>query len=208
MRKSRSTAFGSMRVKTPLAFKGERIGILGGSFNPPHAGHVNVSRTAMKRLGLSRVWWLVTPGNPLKPHGGLPHLAQRMAACRSITASRREVVTGFEAELGTTYTAETLAFLVQRHPGVHFVWVMGADSLAGMHRWRRWREIARTMPMAVVDRPGWRWQALASPAARQLAAARLPERQAGRLAHGGRRRWAFLTTPLSPLSSTVLRSAT
>lgn len=211
MHKSRRPPFGSIRVKTPLAYPGERIGIMGGSFNPPHAGHATVSQTALKRLGLSRIWWLVTPGNPLKANGGLPDLDARMAACRVYARSPREVVTGFEADLGTSYTAATLAFLRLRHPGVRFVWVMGADNLAGFHRWQQWREIARTMPMAVVDRPGWRWRALSSPAARRLADNRMPENRAAGLAtrrarHGGSAGWSLISTRLSEQSSTNLRN--
>ncbi len=214
MHKSRRPQFGSIRVKTPLAFRGERIGVMGGSFNPPHAGHATVSQTALKRLGLSRIWWVVTPGNPLKANGGLPDLAERMDACRTLARRPREVVTGFEAELGTTYTAATLAFLRLRHPGVRFVWVMGADNLAGFHRWQQWGTIARLMPMAVVDRPGWRWKALASPAARRFAASRLPERRVGSLGRKaigslgkrGGAGWSLVSTRLSDLSSTDLRS--
>lgn len=214
MQKSRRPPFGSIRVKTPPAYPGERIGIMGGSFNPPHSGHATVSQTALKRFGLSRIWWLVTPGNPLKTNGGLPDLAARMAACRQYAHRPREIVTGFEAELGTPYTAATLAFLRMRHPGVQFVWVMGADNMAGFHRWQQWRSIARMMPMAVVDRPGWRWRALASPAARRFAAQRFPESRAGELgrrSHRGQKHdraagWSLLSTRLSDVSSTDLRS--
>jgi nicotinate-nucleotide adenylyltransferase len=198
--------FGSISVKTPLAFPGERIGIMGGSFNPPHAGHLTVGRTAMRRLRLDRVWWLVTPGNPLKANDGLPPLEARMAACRALGLGRREIVTGFEAALGTPYTAATLAFLKRRFPGVRFVWVMGADNLAGFHRWQRWTSIARSMPLAVVDRPGWRWRALASPAAGRLARGRTPEGRAPLLPTEGQGRWTLLTTRLSPISSTALRA--
>lgn len=214
MQKSRRPQFGAIRVKTPLAYPGERIGIMGGSFNPPHAGHATVSQTALKRLGLDRIWWLVTPGNPLKSNGELPDLAARMAACRTFARSPHEVVTGFEAELGTPFTAATLAFLKLRHPRVHFVWVMGADNLAGFHRWQQWPEIARTLPMAVIDRPGWRWKALASPAARRFAARRLPESRAGELGRraarplrkNGGAGWSLISTRLSELSSTDLRN--
>lgn len=214
MQKSRRPQFGSIRVKTPPAYPGERIGIMGGSFNPPHAGHATVSQTALKRLGLARIWWLVTPGNPLKSNGALPDLAARMAACRRFARPPREVVTGFEAELGTPFTAATLAFLRRRHPGVRFVWVMGADNLAGFHRWQQWRDIARMMPMAVVDRPGWRWRALASPAARRFATARIPEQRAAELGRRPLRQirpaqpaagWSLLSTRLSDVSSTELR---
>ena len=128
---------------------------------------------------------MVTPGNPLKDRNGLPPLEDRMAASRRLVTDPRIKVTGFEAALGTAYTYETLRYVTRRFPGIHFVWVMGADNLAGFHRWQRWRDIARLVPMAVVDRPGWRLAALASPAALSLARYRVAEDRAGRLCHHG-----------------------
>ncbi len=148
--------FGSLAVRTPLALPGQRIGIMGGSFNPPHAGHLAVSETALRRLDLDRLWWVVTPGNPLKSKDGLPPLASRIAACRALLSDPRIEVTGFEADLGSPYTAATLAFLKSRFPRTHLVWVMGADNLASFDRWQDWRRIAALMPIAVVDRPQWR----------------------------------------------------
>ena len=197
--------FGSLRVATPLALPGQRIGVMGGSFNPPHEGHLAISRTAIRRLALDRLWWVVTPGNPLKSHHGLPPLAERMAACRRLAADPRIEVTGFEAELGSPYTAVTLAFLTSRFPRTRFVWVMGADNLAAFHRWQTWRAIASLMPIAVVDRPGWRLPALASPAARALQRWRVSDRHAARLARARPPAWAFLDTRLSGLSSTEIR---
>lgn len=205
--RSLSQTFGSIDVKTPLVLAGQRVGIMGGSFNPPHEGHRIVAETAVKRLQLDQLWWVVTPGNPLKSNGGLPPLSQRMQAAQKFACGPRMKVTGFEAELGTPYTAATLAFLKLRHPGVHFVWVMGADNLATFDRWQLWRQIAATMPIAVIDRPGWRLKALASPAAAALTAARICESQAGRLAVMPAPAWTFLTSKLSPLSSTALRNA-
>lgn len=205
MQKSRRPPFGPIRVKAPLAFPGERVGVMGGTFNPPHAGHAVVSRTALRRLRLSRIWWVVTPGNPLKGRDELPEIEERVAACRRLARAPLEIVTSFEAQLGTSYTAATLAFLKLRYPGVTFVWIMGADNLAGFHRWQDWTAIARMMPMAVVDRPGWRWRALASPAARRLAALRVPETRAYGLGASGRPGWTLLSARLSPLSSTALR---
>lgn len=196
---------GSLLVETPLALPGQRIGIMGGSFNPPHAGHVGVSRTALRRLALDRIWWLVTPGNPLKSHGGLADLETRIAACRRLATDPREIVTGFERGLGTRFTATTLAFLHRRYPGTHFVWVMGADSLAGFHRWQQWRGIAATTPIAVIDRPGWRWKALASPAARAMARQRIGEADARHLALR-KSGWCFVSSRLSQLSSSDLRA--
>lgn len=188
-----------------MAGAGQRIGLMGGSFNPPHDGHLRVAETAMKRLRLDAVWWLVTPGNPLKSHAELPPLGDRIAACRRLVGTRRIVVTGLEADLGTSFSAATIAYLRLRRPDVRFVWVMGADNLAQFHRWRDWRWIASALPIAVVDRPGWRLPALSGTAARRLASSRLPEEQAGLLAVSRPPAWVLLTTRLSPLSSTTLR---
>lgn len=205
--RSTPSSFGTVRARTPLAEPGQRIGLLGGSFNPPHAAHLSASRIALRRLGLDWVWWIVTPGNPLKSHGELESLASRMAACRQLIDDTHILPTAFEAELPTAYTAVTLAFLKRRHPQVRFVWLMGADNLASFHRWQHWRQIAQLMPIAVVDRPGWRLKALASPAGRALARWRRPETEAGRLPLMPAPAWIFLTGPLSPLSSTLLRAA-
>lgn len=200
------SSFGSISVRVPPVFSGARIGVMGGTFNPPHAGHVEISRTAMRRLKLDQLWWVVTPGNPLKENGGLPATAERVAACRALIHDPRVVVTSFEEELGAPYTAGTLAFLKTHFPSAHFIWVMGADNLAGFHRWQRWREIATAMPIAIIDRPSWRLKALASPAAQALERARIPENRAGELTRRKAPAWVFLTSRLSPLSSTMLRS--
>jgi nicotinate-nucleotide adenylyltransferase len=204
---STPSRFGAIRVHTPEVGAGRRIGLMGGSFNPPHEGHAVVAATALRRLRLDQVWWVVTPGNPLKSNGSLAPLAERMAACRQLARSPRMRVTAFEADLGTPYTAAMIAFLRLRHARTRFVWVMGADNLASFHRWQQWRAIARMLPIAVVDRPGWRYKALASPAARTLARCRRPEQVAGRLAvHGPQGgRWTYLSTRLSHASSTQLR---
>lgn len=201
------SAFGAIAVRPPRAGPYQRIGLMGGSFNPPHEGHVAVARTAMKRLRLDAVWWLVTPGNPLKSNGALPPISARMAACRRLAPERAMVVTDLEARLGSPFTAITLAHLRQRFPTIRFVWLMGADNLAGFHRWRNWRAIAATMPIAVVDRPGWRFKALASPAAHFLARCRWPESRSPRLPEASPPAWVFLTARLSPASSTALRAA-
>lgn len=205
MMPSRTASFGSIRAQPPPAGRRQRIGVMGGSFNPPHEGHRSVAATALRRLALDRLWWLVTPANPLKPQTGLASQSERIAASRVIAPGPRVTVTGFEAELGASYTISTLTFLARRYPSARLVWVMGADSLATFHRWRSWRDIARLVPIAVVDRPGWRWRALASPAARALARSRLPEARAAALA--GRRPpcWVLLTTRLDKSSSTALR---
>jgi len=200
-------SFGAITVPTPPSPRGRRIGIMGGSFNPPHAGHFLAAAEAMKRLRLDEVWWIVTPGNPLKSNGALQPLSKRMAAVRALAAHPRMRVTAFEAALGSPFTAVTLQFLVRRFPSVAFVWVMGADNLATFDRWQNWRGIAATMPIAVVDRPGYRLKALASPAAKALADSRQPESSAAGLAGQSPPSWVFLTNRLLPQSSTQIRQA-
>lgn len=206
-RRSASASFGSVKVKPPLIRPGQRIGVMGGTFNPPHGGHALVSRTALRRLGLDQLWWVVTPGNPLKINNGLPPAAERMELCRRLAADRRMRITAFEEALDTPFTAATLAFLNRRYPDVHFVWIMGADNLASFHRWQHWREIAGSVPITVVDRPGWRLKALASPAAQWMRRAYIPEAKARTLPLMRAPAWTFLTGPLSALSSTELRSS-
>ena len=204
---TRAKSFGRVGVGAPLALANQIVGILGGSFNPPHDGHVQITEIALRRLQLDQLWWVVTPGNPLKSNGGLPPLPDRISACEKLMINPRVTITGFEARLGTPYTAATLGYLRRRFSGVHFVWIMGADNLATFHRWQRWREIASEVPIAVVDRPGWRLKAMSSPAARALAAAFIPEAQAANLARMDAPVWTLLSGPLSPLSSTALRAA-
>jgi nicotinate-nucleotide adenylyltransferase len=204
--KSHSRWFGTLAVTTPVVATGQRIGVMGGSFNPPHVGHAMVAATALKRLQLDQLWWVVTPGNPLKSHNGLAPLADRMAACRALAASPRMHVTAFEAALATPYTAATLAYLQHRYPSATFIWVMGADNLATFHRWQQWRDIAGGLSIAVVDRPGWRLKALASPAAHALTRSRVPEARAAMLGRTGQpARWTLLSARLSHASSTALR---
>jgi nicotinate-nucleotide adenylyltransferase len=205
MRASTATDFGSVAVRVPPALRGQRIGLLGGSFNPPHAAHRMISQIALRRLGLDAVWWIVSPGNPLKSRRHEASLPERVAWAKAMAADARIRVTDFEAGLPTPFTASTLAFLRRRRPGVAFVWLMGADNLASVHRWRNWRGIFRMMPIAVIDRPGWRLKALASPAGRTFAAAHLPEERAPTLPTAKAPAWTFLTGPLSDLSSTALR---
>jgi len=192
-------------ARLPRHAPGMRIGLFGGSFNPPHHGHLLVSLTALKRLRLDRVWWLVTPGNPLKSHDGLPSLEARIAAASRLAHHPRIDVTGFEADIGTRYTYDTIAWLRRRCPGVSFVWLMGADNLAGFHRWQRWRDIAGLVPMAVVDRPGSTLRAAASPAATRLRRYRLREEDAALLPEAPPPAWIFLHDKRSTLSSTQLR---
>lgn len=154
--------------------RAKRVGLLGGSFNPAHGGHRRISLFARGALGLDEVWWLVSPGNPLKPVKGMAALPARF---RSALAQARRApirVTAIERELGTAYTVETLRELRRRYPGIEFVWLMGSDNLAQFDRWKRWRDIARTMPIAVIARPGYDGQAVASPAMAWLGRFRLP----------------------------------
>ncbi len=183
-----------------------RIGLFGGSFNPPHEGHLHVGRMALRRLGLDRLWWLVTPGNPLKERRGLASLEERVAAARELARHPRIAVTDFEAGLGLRYTIETIRYLQERCPGVRFVWIMGADSLANFHLWADWREIASRLPMAVIDRPGLTIKAVRAPAAQALSAARIPEEAASGLARRKPPAWVFLHGPRSHLSSTAIRA--
>jgi len=184
---------------------GMRIGLLGGSFNPPHEGHALVTRIALMRLSLDRVWWLVTPGNPLKSPAELAALKARLAAARRLVSGPRVAVTDIEAQIGSPYTYETLAWLTRRAPAVGFVWIMGADNLRQFHLWRRWREIAALVPIAVIDRPGSTLRAMSSRAAVALNPWRVPERDAARLAGMRPPAFLFLHGPRSELSSTVLR---
>jgi nicotinate-nucleotide adenylyltransferase len=143
---------------------GLRIGLLGGSFNPAHGGHRAISLFAREALGLDEVWWLVSPGNPLKPKAGMAPLAARLGSAQKIARRAPIRVTAVERELGTRYTADTLRRLSLRYPKCRFIWLMGSDNLAQFHRWRSWRNIARAMPIAVIARPGYDGQAIASPA--------------------------------------------
>jgi nicotinate-nucleotide adenylyltransferase len=196
---------GCIAARPPAAERGRRIGLLGGTFNPPHDAHVLISEIALRRLRLGQVWWLVTPGNPLKAGRPLPSIEDRAAACRVLARDPRIVVTTFEARLPTAYTAATLEFLTRRAPDAAFVWLMGADGLAHFHRWHAWRRIFATVPIAVIDRPGWHLKAAASPAALTFAGARRPELNAAALPGSRTPAWSLITGPLSPLSSTELR---
>jgi nicotinate-nucleotide adenylyltransferase len=206
MRRSVPFRFGSLNARLPHAEPGQRIGLFGGSFNPPHAAHRLITKIALRRLGLDRVWWLVTPGNPLKSRSELLPLEERMELARSLIRDPRVVITDFEKGLGTSFTAATLAHLELRYPGARFVWIMGADCLAGFHRWQHWREIFAMMPIAVIDRPGWHLAAISSIAGRAFARWRLPEVDAKRLAFAEPPRWMLLTGPLMHISSTEIRA--
>ena len=195
----------SERVLPPHA-PGMRIGLFGGTFDPPHQAHLAATLLALKRLKLDRVWWLVTPGNPLKNTRGLAPLGERIAAARALTHHPRIDVTGLEAVIKTRYTYDTISWLRARCPGVRFVWIMGADNLRHFHRWQNWRGIAKLVPMVIVDRLGPSLYAGASPAGQALRASRIPEEAASTLPDRHAPAWSFLHGLKSPLSSTALRA--
>lgn len=182
------------------------IGLLGGSFDPAHGGHVHITREALKRFGLDRVWWLVSPGNPLKARGPAA-LEKRMVRARAVMRHPRVDVTDIEAHLGTVATAETLARLMARYPGVRFVWLMGADNLAQLHHWQDWQFIMQNVPVGVLARPGDRISARMSPAAKLFAKYRIPGRQAERLGRADAPAWCFVNVPMVAQSSTAIRAA-
>ena len=193
-----------MVIRLPPHRPGMRIGLYGGSFDPVHAGHRHVAETGLRRLGLDRVWWIVTPGNPLKSRRPAS-MATRLAAMRAAIRHPAMEVTDIDGAIGSRYTIETIRFLQRRCPGVRFVWIMGADSLEGFDRWRDWRGIARRIPIAVVDRPGFTLPGLASRMARTFAANRLLRGDSRSLPYRSAPAWVFLFGRRSNLSSTALR---
>ena len=194
-----------MSLLQPHARPGQRIGLLGGSFDPPHAGHVHISKWALRAFGLDAVWWLVSPGNPLKTDAPAD-LARRIAAARAIMVHPRVMVTDIEARLGTRFTAATLRALQARAPGVRFVWLMGADNLATIHRWQSWRRIMETVPVGVLARPGQQLRGGLSPAARAYGRWRLPQAEARLLPFCRPPAWALVSGRMLDLSSTELRA--
>ena len=195
-----------LRSDLPLALPGQTVGLFGGSFDPPHAGHLHVSREALKRFGLDRVWWLVSPGNPLKPNGPAA-MARRMDAARALVDHPRITVTDIEARIGTRYTAQTIARLVRLYPGVRFVWLMGADNLAQFHRWQDWQDIMKRVPVGVLARPGSRIAARTAKAASIYRHARLPSEDAGLLARLPAPAWCFVNLPMVTTSSSAIRAS-
>jgi nicotinate-nucleotide adenylyltransferase len=193
--------------RLPPHTRGLKIGLFGGTFDPPHEAHRAACLIAMHRLGLDRVWWLVTPGNPLKDTRGLAPLEQRVAAARALANHPRIAVTGLEADIGARYTYDTVGYLISRCPGVRFVWIMGADNLRSFHRWQKWRAVAAMLPIAVIDRLGPSLYAIAGPAGQALARHRIPETAAKTLPFRHPPAWVYLHGLKSPLSSTALRAA-
>jgi len=208
--KARGPRPGTLRDGLDLQ-PGMAVGLFGGSFNPAHDGHAHVAETAMRRLGLDRVVWLVSPQNPLKDARDSEPLAERMASARAAAALAAAgpamIVSDFETRAGTQWTVDTLRALTARHPGVRFVWLMGSDNLASFHRWRGWTDIMRMMPMAVIARPGSLLESRAAPAARRFAGHRISSREARLLADKAAPAWTYLRAPLNPRTSTALRAA-
>jgi len=194
------------RTGMPIARPGQVVGLLGGSFDPAHTGHVHITKAALKRFGIDRVWWLVSPANPLKTRGPAP-LDDRLVAARAVMQHPKVEVTDIETRLGTRYTAETIAALQHVYPAVRFVWLMGADNLAQFHRWQDWHEIMARVPVGVLARPGDRISARMSKAARMYREDRLIGQAAQLLGQATAPAWAFTNLPMSQMSSTAIRAA-
>ena len=193
-------------LRTPHVRPGMAVGLFGGSFNPPHDGHLLVAETALRKLRLHQLWWMVTPGNPLKENNDLSDLSKRLEWCRERISDPRIKLTAFEAAHRLRYTAETLEFILDRNLGVDFVWIMGADNLAGFHRWQNWQAIANSVPIAVIDRPGSTLAYLSSIMAKAFGHARVDETDAAALARLDPPAWTFIHGRRSPLSSSAIRS--
>lgn len=193
-----------MDQRFPVAQAGQVIGLLGGSFDPAHEGHAHITRVALRRFGLDRVWWLVSPGNPLKERGPAP-LDLRIERARKVINDPRVIVTGIEERLGTRYTAETIAALQKRYRGVRFVWLMGADNLSQFDRWQNWEQIANSVPIGVVARPEYGVKARTSKMARMFRGAQLDPRASTVLGYYNAPAWCYVNHPLSHASSTAIR---
>lgn len=192
-------------LSAPPSGAGQAIGLYGGSFNPPHEGHRHVALSALRRLGLDRLWCLVTPGNPLKSNNRLAPMHQRLANTARVMDHGRIDITGLEAQANTRFTAETLDWIHARHPNIRFVWIMGADNLAQFDKWQRWQDILGQIPVAIIDRPGYSLSPLSAVAAQHFAPWRLQEEKARSLAYQEAPAWVFLHGPRSDLSSTMIR---
>lgn len=190
----------------PSLFGRGTVGLLGGSFNPAHEGHAYIAQTALERLGLDEVWWLVSPGNPLKPNAGMAPLGERFASAVSQARNGCMRVTDIERELGTRYTAAALARLRARYPRLHFVWLMGADNLAQLPAWKDWSSIFHTVPVAVFARPHYLERALSGAASARFRDGRLPERAARTLARHPPPAWMFIHSRLVAASASAIRA--
>lgn len=188
----------------PYATPNQAIGLLGGSFDPPHEGHKLISLEAIRRFNLDQLWWLVTPQNPLKTRNPT-HANLRIKAAQELITHPRVHILNIESQINTTYTAQTIKILQKTRPELRFVWLMGADNLVNFHHWYDWRSIMERVPVGVLARPGMRMRALNSPAARIYKSRRIPHTASGCLAHGLAPRWCFVNIPMSDLSSTQLR---
>lgn len=195
----------NLRYELPAARPGQAIGLLGGSFDPPHEGHLHISKEALKRFGLHGVWWLVSPGNPLKVRGPAP-LDRRMTAAQSLVDDPRIQVTDIEAQIGTRYTAQTISAMQKLYPRTHFVWLMGADNLAQFHRWDNWQQIIERVPLGVLARPGGRIPARTSKAAQLYRSYRVRKRDAFGLAYQEAPAWSFVNVPMRDDSSSAIRA--
>ena len=193
-------------LKIPASGDNARIGLFGGSFNPPHEGHLNLCELALRRLELDQIWWMVTPGNPLKDTSDLPGLLERIKLCEALVSDPRIRITGFEAKYRVRYTADTVSLIMNRCPRQKFVWLMGADNLADFHQWQHWKRIAKMLPFAVIDRPGSTLSYRSAPAALALSRFRVDEYDGRLLAGRKPPAWTFLHGPRNPLSSTMLRN--
>ncbi|QAX28295.1 nicotinate-nucleotide adenylyltransferase [Leisingera sp. NJS204] len=194
-----------MVCKLPHIRPGQSVGLLGGSFDPPHRGHAAISLAALRRFGLDHLFWLVSPGNPLKARQPAA-LQRRIAASQDLIQHPRIHISGIEADLGTRYTAQTLRHLRRRHPGVRFVWLMGADNLTHFHRWKDWQQILDTVPVGVLARPNDRISARFSPAARFARQSMLKGCQSHLLARATAPAWCFVNVPMVDVSSTEIRA--
>ncbi len=194
-------------ISTPLALPGQCIVLYGGSFDPPHHAHLANSLIALKSLAADQVWWLVSPQNPLKARAPAS-LDSRIRTARAMARHPRIFVTGLEQQLGTCYTAGTIAQLREWRPGLRFIWLMGADNLMQIHRWKDWHRIFETVPVAVLDRPGFGLRALASPAARRYRHARICESESRRIGRIRPPAWVFIHRPLLPHASSDIRKRT
>jgi nicotinate-nucleotide adenylyltransferase len=204
----RVSAAGRIGTLRPGFFlsRGMRVGLFGGSFNPAHEGHAHVAETALKRMNLDRVIWLVSPQNPLKSASESAKLKARMASARAHAHGPRMIVSKVEKRAGSRYTIDILRILKQRFPGVRFVWLMGGDNLNSLHAWRGWADILREMPVAVIARPGAELKSRSSPAARRFAFARKSSREARTLPGRASPAWLYLRAPFNFASSTALRA--